>query len=503
MIFALAACSGEIAEEEKKDEGQAAAPTSYSLDITEQVKEWKTGEKNGVSYVYAEKVMYCENPVVGAKQCLNIYVPAAYMNTDGTLNRDAAAGGYTCATAPILYINSTGAYLGKQPYKITETSETLAGKEGWYYNYLKEGFVLVFSGARGRADYSQANNDKATGKAPIGLSDLKAGIRFVKHNAANFPGDTGKIISNGMSAGGAMSTLIAVSGNSNEFDSYLQEIGAAMDATDDVYAAQIYCPIIDLENADLAYAWFFANDTSAKSEGLSDFQKALVSSMYVDYIEYLNSLGLTVDGVNYDLGADGRSGGFNDFILEQYGISAERYTAETGEAASANFATIDDVVHNHNQRSKVTPSFDSFDLSSSENGVFGSHDSSLGKEGFLRHFSVPVTEEIAKQKDAFPTEYAEYYEAYKTDSDKSDVQEQVRLYNPWTYLTANNTDMAKHFRVCVGTQDSDTAPAISAALVLKLRSLGIDTEYNLIWGKGHTDADYADAFEAWVNGISK
>ena len=164
--FTLAACSGETADNEKTDDGQtsASAQNTYSLDITEQVKEWKTGEKNGVSYVYAEKVMYCESPVVGAKQCLNIYVPAAYMNTDGTLNRDAQAGGYTCATAPILYINSTGAYLGKQPYKITEASETLAGKEGWYYNYLKEGFVLVFSGARGRADYSQANNDKATGK---------------------------------------------------------------------------------------------------------------------------------------------------------------------------------------------------------------------------------------------------------------------------------------------------------------------------------------------------
>ena len=77
-----------------------------------------------------------------------------------------------------------------------------------------------------------------------------------------------------------------------------------------------------------------------------------------------------------------------------------------------------------------------------------------------------------------------------------------RLYNPYTYLNASDTDMSQHIRVCVGTQDSDTSPSISATLVLKLRSLGINTEYNMIWGLGHTDADYADAFEAWVNSIS-
>ena len=31
---------------------------------------------------------------------------------------------------------------------------------------------------------------------------------------------------------------------------YLEEIGAVMDSTDDVYAAQVYCPITDLDHAD-------------------------------------------------------------------------------------------------------------------------------------------------------------------------------------------------------------------------------------------------------------
>ncbi len=516
LALSVFACSGGDAAAQTPATATTApaASSSYSLELNEQVKEWKSGEKNGVSYVYAEKVMYCQNPVAGAKQCLNIYIPAAYMNTDGTLNANASVGSYTTETAPILYINSTGAYLGKAPYKITEASETLAGQNGWYYKYLKEGFVLIFSGARGRADYSSSNGDKATGKAPIGLADLKAGIRFIKHNANALPGDVNRIISNGMSAGGAMSTLLAVSGNSPAFDPYLQEIGACMDATDDVYAAQIYCPIIDLENADLAYAWYFQNDTSEKTAGMSDFQKALMASMAVDYVDYLNSLGLEVDGVEYTLGTDGRSGGFYDFIVTQYGISYEAYAGMNGLTASTEewivfdgeHATVTDleaIIQNHNLRSKVTPSFDAFDKTSSENGVFGSRDSKLGGDDFTRHFSKPVTAQIEKQKDAFPSEYAEYYEAYRTDSENPETEEMVRLYNPWTYLMENNTDMAKYVRVNVGTQDSDTSPAISAALVLKLRQLGIEAEYNYIWGLGHTDADVADAFETWVHTITE
>ena len=61
-------------------QGETSAPRTFSLNMAEQVSEWKTGSKNGADYVYALKVMYCENPVIGAKQCLNIYVPAAYMN---------------------------------------------------------------------------------------------------------------------------------------------------------------------------------------------------------------------------------------------------------------------------------------------------------------------------------------------------------------------------------------------------------------------------------------
>ncbi|MGN1061085.1 MAG: hypothetical protein ACI4QN_05065, partial [Candidatus Coproplasma sp.] len=249
--FGAAGCGG----------GNSAGDGKYSLDFKEQTSSWTKTTRNDVTYYGAEVVRYCSNPTSPAKQCLNIYVPEEYLNADGTVNASGECNGYTSSTAPILYINSVGSYQGFSPYKMNSTT-TLAGRNAWYYDYLEQGFVLVFAGSRGRSDYESTTNE-AVGKAPVALADLKAGIRFIRHNSEYIPGDMDKIISNGMSAGGAMSTLLAVSGNSDEFDVYLEEMGAVMDEKDDVYAAQIYCPITDLDHADFAYEWMYKNDNSS------------------------------------------------------------------------------------------------------------------------------------------------------------------------------------------------------------------------------------------------
>ena len=170
-VGTFAACGKDNSNEDDKK------PAGYSMDITEQVKSWKKTTKNDATYYSAEGVVYCANPTTKAKQCLNIYIPAEYMNADGTVNKSGTCNGYTSETAPILYINSVGAYQGKVPYKITDASETLAMKQGWYFNYIKQGFVLAFSGARGRSDYD--SNSIALGKAPVrGAAGDEAGTDF-------------------------------------------------------------------------------------------------------------------------------------------------------------------------------------------------------------------------------------------------------------------------------------------------------------------------------------
>lgn len=65
------------------------------------------------------------------------------------------------------------------------------------------------------------------------------------------PGNADWIIA--ASAGGALSALLGASGDSDLYDTYLAEIGAA-DADDTIYASADFCPITDLENADMAYS---------------------------------------------------------------------------------------------------------------------------------------------------------------------------------------------------------------------------------------------------------
>lgn len=55
-------------------------------------------------------------------------------------------------------------------------------------------------------------------------------------------------------AGGALSAIAGASGNSKDYEPYLEAIGAAKER-DDIFAASCYCPIHNLENADSAKHW--------------------------------------------------------------------------------------------------------------------------------------------------------------------------------------------------------------------------------------------------------
>ena len=113
-----------------------------------------------------------------------------------------------------------------------------------------------------------------------------------------------------------MSALLASTGNAKDYDSYLREIGAVMDQSDDVYAAQAYCPITDLDHADQAYEWMYQNlqtynnRRSGENGESTDFEKAVSKQMASGYVDYINSLKLvdTKTGEPLTLGEDGRSG---------------------------------------------------------------------------------------------------------------------------------------------------------------------------------------------------
>lgn len=293
-----------------------------SMDLTQCRDAWTFDEKYDCWCL--EDVLYTLKANVPKFQRLSIFVPKAYLNADGTVNPEGKNGPYTAKTVPVVFENNSAGYM-QMPHT------WLGGPRCYAEQYLRRGFVYVTCGCRGRE--SRDENGALVGKAPISLVDLKTAIRFLRHNRAVLPGDWDKIISVGWSAGGAMSSLLAVSGDNAAFDPYLEANGAFMEESDSVFAAQIYCPIVDLEHADLAYEWMFRADKTCEdspagpAETMSPFKEALSEELSKRYIAYFNSLGLRdpATGAVLTINSDGRSGSGYDYLMGCLNASATDY----------------------------------------------------------------------------------------------------------------------------------------------------------------------------------
>ena len=288
-----------------------------------------------------EDVLYTEEADVPKFQRLSIFVPRPYMNADGTVNPNGRMGNYTSDTVPIVFENNSAGYM-QMPHT------WLGGPRCYAEQYLRHGLVYITCGCRGR----ESRNEKGelVGKSPISLVDLKTAIRFLRHNRASLPGDFDKIISVGWSAGGAMSTLLGVTGDNDHYNAYLKVNGAFMDESDAVYASQIYCPIIDLEHADLAYEWMFRADKTCEdspagpAETMTPFKEALSQKLATEYVAYVNGLNLRhpQTGEALTLGADGRSGSFYAYLMDCLNVSATDFLMRLDRGELPQTYTVDD-----------------------------------------------------------------------------------------------------------------------------------------------------------------
>lgn len=279
-----------------------------------------------------EDILYTQRPTTPKFQRMSIFVPKAYLSPEGHVLPQGKCGQYTAVTAPVVFENNAAGYM-QMPHTWLGGPRDEAGK------YLQRGMVYVTCGCRGRE--SRDENGRLCGKSPISLIDLKMGLRFLRHNADVLPGDFEKIISVGWSAGGAMSSLLGLTGNDPRYDSGLAAAGAFMEERDDVFAAQIYCPIVDLEHADLAYEWQFAKDPENEDSPagpagrLSPFQQALSHKLAQRYIRYFNSLELRdpADGTLLTFGEDGRSGTAYKYLMARLEDSATEFLRRQAEGS--------------------------------------------------------------------------------------------------------------------------------------------------------------------------
>lgn len=301
--------------------------TNPTMNLQECKDRWFLDQKNKCWCL--EDILYTDKATTPQFQRLSIFVPEAYMGPLGEIKNNERINGYNAENVPIIFENNSAGYM-QMPHVWLDGPRCYAKK------YLDAGFVYVSCGNRGHESKDQ--DGKLCGKAPINLIDLKTAIRFLRHNHAAIPGDMNKIISVGWSAGGAMSTLLAVTGNNNNYSSLLEKNGAFMEESDSVFASQIYCPIIDLEHADLAYEWMFLADKENESSPagpagvMSPFQEALSKKLFGKYVEYFNELKLR-NPENHEileLGSNGRSGSGYEFFMSKLNQSASKFLCKLG-----------------------------------------------------------------------------------------------------------------------------------------------------------------------------
>lgn len=482
-------------------------------------------EMNGRSITFRsyEGIDYCLNPL-DSIQKINLYVPEAFCNGE-------IINGYTFKTAPIFIPNTVGGYM---PGPVDEPGQNpRTGEPNAIFLALEHGYVVVSPGLRGRTSGMKSqeffvgakenlkkdsegpggNGTRMVGRAPAFIVDMKAVIRYLRYNKERIPGDVEKIITNGTSAGGALSALTGAAGNSPDYEPYLETIGAAKER-DDIFAASCYCPIHNLENADSAYEWLFSGDNeyhklSFKRIGgkiesvvetgiLTEEEQRYSRELKKLFPAYVNQLELKDDEGNPVFLDDNGEGSFKDWVkehvrraaqkelethdssgrLEKLAVTGSRIEEQDyliiqdGKVVDLDFGAFVKKI----TRMKKAPAFDAVDLNSPECEEFGTEDV------YARHF----------------TKYA--CENSQVNGTLAE-EKLIRMMNPVMYI--GKADTAKYWRIRHGAFDRDTSLAIPVILATILSNKGYEVDFALPWGLPHSgDYDLKELFH-WIDGICK
>lgn len=521
----------------------AAKQQKYSLKFNAKNYTKETLQLNGqdVAFRAYRNIPYVSKPASVASESMSIFIPEAYFEKGGTVN------GYTAKTAPIFLPNGVGGYM---PGDIKEPSadDKMSGGANASLVALARGYVVAAPAVRGRTTVGD-DGKTYVGKAPAFLVDYKAAVRYLRHNRHRLPaGDTDKIISDGTSAGGALSALLGATGNSKEYSADLKAVGAAGER-DDIFASMDYCPITNLDHADMAYEWMFngVNEAYQRSGSpmipmqpgqMPAFLKAgdtvipmgpgpVVQPVTADgqdqdgtvtdrpenaptetaaatpmtaaeitaseqlkalFPAYVNSLNLTdQNGRALTLNEDG-TGTFADYIKSIYAASAQTALDAGEDLSDLGWLTIED----GNVKDVDLAGYAAWATRLKAAPAFDKFDLSSGEndefgtsDNTPRHFTG-----FSLTRDTTPGATMATWD-------------DIRRMNPLYFIGKKGVTVAPHWRIRHGAKDRDTALAIPAILALSLMDHGYDVDFASPWGKGHAgDYDLTELFD-WADGICK
>jgi len=349
---------------------------------------------------------------------------------------------------------------------------------------LAEGYVIVNPGVRGRNN--QAKDGTYYGKAPAAIVDLKAAVRYIRHNAGVLPGNVDWIISTGCSAGGGLSALLGASGNSPLYEPYLKEIGAA-EAPDNIFASDCHSPVTDLDHADLSYEWEFG---ASKGASIDKTVSAELKERFTAYETSLHLQGKDNFGV---LTADNLS----EYMVEYYlAPSATQYLLSLTEdkrkeylaknpwlewdGKNARF-TLAEFAAQHINRFKSAPAFDDFTMKSPETILFGN------KTTNAQHFTNYSLQHTSGNPNA---------------TLDPEFQKVVNTMNPMYFVSQKNAGAAIHWRFRHGAIETDSSAVGPVDIGTGLENMGRDVNTALYWDAGHCQDLDPQGFLTWIAQIT-
>ena len=485
-------------------QADASSKISLAFDVKNYESMSTTVDNKEIKYRAFEYIPYVANPIDIDQQYMNIYVPEEYFN-NGTVN------GYNTQTAPIFMPNAVGGYMPSQAM----TPKVENGKPNSVVYALSRGYVVASPATRGRTN--KASDGNFIGKAPAVIVDLQAATAYLHANDSTMPGSANRIITNGTSAGGAVSLLQGAAGNSSDFQPYLQALGAATAATN-VYAVSAYAPITNLDAADMAYEWSYNGITSFNkvSMGQGELPQANVGGnsappqrtiqrvnlkaddvaysnlLNEHFPDYVNNLQLH-DSVGRVLKLDKNGNGtFKNYVKEFIVAAANKAQAKGSDLSKHTYlvrdnktGTIKDInweaYNRFVSRSKAPGAFDSRSNDSGENNLFGTSTTDNN------HFTITAA---LHDTTSNPEAYVQNAKV-------------VTMMNPMNYLGSPAATNAQFYRIRYGTADSNTSVAIPLIVGTRAQNLGYKVDMATPFDVNHSgDYDLDELFN-WMDNIVK
>ena len=459
-------------------QADASSKISLAFDVKNYESMSTTVDNKEIKYRAFEYIPYVANPIDIDQQYMNIYVPEEYFN-NGTVN------GYNTQTAPIFMPNAVDGYIPSQAM----TPKVENGKPNSVVYALSRGYVVASPATRGRTN--KASDGNFIGKAPAVIVDLQAATAYLHANDSTIPGNANRIITNGTSAGGAVSLLQGAAGNSSDFQPYLQALGAATAATN-VYAVSAYAPITNLDAADMAYEWSYNGITSSNKVSMNHDDVAYSNLLNEHFPDYVNNLQLH-DSVGRVLKLDKNGNGtFKNYVKEFIVVAANKAQAKGTDLSKHTYlvrdnktGTIKDINWEaYNQfvsRSKAPGAFDSRSNDSGENNLFGTSTTDNN------HFTITAA---LHDTTSNPEAYVQNAKV-------------VTMMNPMNYLGSPAATNAQFYRIRYGTADSNTSVAIPLIVGTRAQNLGYKVDMATPFDVNHSgDYDLDELFN-WMDNIVK